>query len=68
VAEEFAVEGDDADVASGDEEHDAPAGVGVAEADVVEAAAVLSAGRGRRWFSESRARSLIAGEGYDGPA
>jgi hypothetical protein len=37
VAEEFAVERDNAEVASGDEEDDAPAGVGVAEA---EAAAV----------------------------
>ena len=34
MSEEFAVEGEDADVAVGDEEHDAGAGVGAADAYV----------------------------------
>jgi hypothetical protein len=40
VAELGAVEGEDADVEAGDEHDDAPAGVGAADADVVEAAVV----------------------------
>lgn len=44
MAELGAVEAEDSDLASGDEHDDAPASVGVADADVVEAAVVAEQG------------------------
>jgi len=69
VAEQFSVEGDDADVASGDEEHDSPAGVAVAEADVVESAAVADgdvAGLGDFVVADPVAGDVDHGAGGDG--